>query len=55
MARTLAPNATPMKTFLCFALLLTVGSILLTGCTTVPQDTTVRRDVNSSSTRTYSK
>jgi starvation-inducible outer membrane lipoprotein len=44
-----------MKSILIFALLLTLGTVFLTGCTTVPRDTTVRHDETSSSTHTYSK
>jgi starvation-inducible outer membrane lipoprotein len=44
-----------MKSILIFALLLTLGTVFLSGCTTVPKDTTVRHDVTSSSTRAYSK
>ncbi len=44
-----------MKTFLIFALLVTLGSILLTGCAS-SKDTTVPQDRNVTSTsRTYSK
>jgi hypothetical protein len=47
-----------MKAILIFALLAAVGTVLFTGCTTVPrdntvQDTSVRRD--TSTTSTYSK
>jgi hypothetical protein len=43
-----------MKSFLIFALVLTLGSLLLTGCatTTVPRETP---STNTSTTRTYSK
>jgi starvation-inducible outer membrane lipoprotein len=44
-----------MKPILIFALLLTLGTVFLSGCTTVPKDTTVRHDVSTSSTNTYSK
>jgi len=45
-----------MKSILIFALLLTLGTVLLTGCTTVPRDneTNVRRDTTTTSS-TYSK
>ena len=46
-----------MKSILIFALLLTLGTVLLTGCTTVPRDTTetsARRDTTTTSS-TYSK
>jgi len=52
---TLVPYSKSMKSILIFALLLTLGTVFLSGCTTVPKDTTVRRDVSSSSTSTYSK
>jgi starvation-inducible outer membrane lipoprotein len=44
-----------MKSILIFALLLTLGTVFLSSCTTVPKDTTVRHDVTNSSTHTYSK
>jgi starvation-inducible outer membrane lipoprotein len=44
-----------MKSILIFALLLTLGTVLLTGCTTVPRDNTVQNTSVRSDTSTYSK